>query len=92
MMRKATCKLAYKCFYDLCPKVLNDMLVLHVHERELRSNEEMNAIIPKSRTQWAECNFAYRAVIYWNALPLDMKTAPSIDSFEEKIKNYDGLL
>ena len=92
MMKKSTCKFAYKCFYDLCPKSLNDMLILYVNERELRSNKELNAIVPKCRTQWAERNFAYRAVIYWNSLPIDMKSAPSIDSFKGKIKHYDGLV
>ena len=29
MMMKSTCKLAYKCFYNLCPAVLNDMLILY---------------------------------------------------------------
>ena len=91
IMRKSTCKFAYKCFYDLCPQSLNDMLSLYVNERELRSNEELNAVVPRCRTQWAERNFAYRAVIYWNALPLEMKISPSIDSFKLKIKLYDGF-
>ena len=33
MMKKSTCKFAYKCFYDLCPKSLNDKLMLYVNER-----------------------------------------------------------
>ncbi len=91
MMEKSTCKFAYKCFYDLCPKPLNDMLILDVKERDLRSNKELNAIVPKCRTQWAERNFAFRAIIYWNALSVEMKAAVSVDSFKNRIKKYDGI-
>ena len=89
MMYKSTCKFAYKCFYNMCPNVLNGMLVLYVSERELRSNDELNAIVPRCRTQWAERNFAYRAVIHWNLLPLDLKTAPSIESFKSRLRKLD---
>ena len=89
LMKKSTCKFAYKFFYNLCPIALNNMLSLYVSERELRSNEELNAIVPRCRTQWGERNFAYRAVVHWNSLPLDLKSAPSIDSFKLKIKNFD---
>ena len=83
--------MAYKCFYDLCPKPLNDMLTLYVNERELRSNEELSAIVPKCRTQWAERNLAFRAVIHWNTLPAELKTAPLLDSLKCRIKKYDGF-
>ncbi len=92
MMKKSTCKFAYKCFYDLCPLSLNRMLSIYVNERELRSNEELNAIVPRCRNQWAERNFAYRAIIYWNSLPLELKVSPSIDSFKLKIKVYDRFV
>ena len=91
MMKKSMCKFAYKCFYDLCPQSLNNMLSLYVNERELRSNEELHAIVPRCRTQWAERNFTYRAVIYWNSLPLELKISPLIDSFKLKIQSYDGF-
>ena len=90
-MYKSTCKFAYKCFYDLCPTALNDMFVLYVSERELRSNDELNAKVPRCKTQWAERNFGYRAVIHWNGLSLDLKTAPSIDSFKSRIKKCGNL-
>ena len=89
MMTKSTCKFAYKCFYDLCTPSLNNMLTLYTNERELRSNEELNAIVTRCHTQWAERNFAFRAVVYWNSLP---KVSPSIDSFKIKIKAYDGFV
>ena len=92
LMKKSTCKFAYKCYYDLCTPSLNNMLILYTNERELRSNEELNAIVPRYRTQWAERNFAFRAVVYWNSLPIELKISPSIDSFKIKIKAYDGLV
>ena len=91
IMKKSTCKFAYKCFCDLCPQALNDMLILFVNERELRSNEELNAVVPRCRTQWAERNFAFRAVSYWNSLLLDLEKSPLLDSFKGKIKIYAGI-
>ena len=69
-----------------------DVIMTYVackQQRELRSNEELNAIVPRCRTQWAERNFAYRAVMYWNSFPLEVKVSVSIDSFMVKIKTYD---
>ena len=91
MMMKSTCKFTYKCFYNLCPSVLNDMLVLCINERDLRSNEDLNAVVPRCHTLWAERNFAYRAPIYWNGLPIVLKQSQSLESFKSNIKKYDGL-
>ncbi len=66
-------KYCFQIKSNLCLHALNEMLTLYVNERELRSNDEPNAVVPKCRTQWVEQNFAYRAVVYWNSLPLNLK-------------------
>ena len=62
-----------------------------LHEREPRSSETLNAVIPKCRVQFVECNSAYWSVKSCNYPPLDMKEALSIDSFKTKVKFYDGF-
>ena len=79
------------CSYDLCPQPLNELVVLYVNERELRSNDSLLAIVPKCRTQFGERNFAYRATIIWNSIPYDLKCSSSIDSFKEALKQYEGF-
>ena len=86
ILRKAACKFSYKGLYDLGPPGLNAMFELHVNEWELRPNEQLNAIVPRCKTQFGENNFAVRATLYWNQLPLGLKNATSPESFKSALK------
>ena len=86
-MQIACCKFVYRGYYDLGPPALNNVFGLHVSERDLRSNEMLQARVLKCRTQFGERNLAYRGPIHWNGLATDIKTSPSINSFKEKLKN-----
>ena len=88
LMKKSCCKFAYKGFYDLGPPILNDMFELLILEHELRSNEELVAVVPRCKTKFGERNFRYRAVLDWNRLSTDIKKATSPDNFKVVLKTY----
>ncbi len=88
MTYKSACKFAYEGFYDLGPPVLNGMFELSVSEQELRSNEQLLALVPRCHTKFGEQNFRYRVVIYWNRLPVEMKMATLPDNFKLVLKTY----
>ena len=47
-MKKNSCKMALKGYFDLGPTSLNAMFPLIVHERDLRSNETMKVMVPRT--------------------------------------------
>ena len=88
MVRKAACKFAYRDFYDLGPTTLNEMFELLISERDLRSNEQLLAMVPRCRTKFGEWNFRFRAVLNWNCLPVNIKMSTSPDNFKLVLKTY----
>ena len=60
--------MAFKGYFDLGPTSLNAMFSMIVHERDLRSNEAMKVMVPRTNTQFVERNFAVRGPLYWTGL------------------------
>ena len=83
--------MAFKGYFDFGPPALNAMFEIVVHDRDLRSNEGMKVMIPKTKTQFAERNFTYRGPVYWNLLPVEVKQASSFDNFKKLIKEFKGF-
>ena len=91
LMRKASCKFAYKGFYDLGPPALNAMFEVYICDRDVRSSEQLRAVVPRCRTQFGERNFAIRAVVYWNGLPVNCRMATSAASFKGMLKDLADI-
>ena len=85
-MQKVCCKFVYKGYFNLDLESLNTMFELHVNDRNLRSNDQLQTAVPRCKIQFAERNFAYRGAIHWNDLPIEVKSALTSDSFKEKLK------
>ncbi len=90
-MQKSCCKFVYKGYYHLGPSLLNDMFELHVNERNLRSNDQLQCVIPKCKTQYGEQNFRCRGAIHWNVLPVDVKSATTAENFKSKLKQQPSV-
>ena len=91
MMKKSTCKLVYKGLHDMGARIYCDMFNYVEHERNLRSSDQLLAIVPKTNTKFAENNLRYRGPVYWNSLPLHLKQSTSFEQFKKGVKNYGGL-
>ena len=86
-MMKACCKFVYRGFYQLGPSSLNNMFELQTNVRDLRSNDQLQCVVLRCRTQFGERNFRYRGSIHWNTLPVDLKSATSSDNLKSKLKH-----
>ncbi len=91
LMKKACCKFAYKGYYDLGPTSLNSMFEVYICDREVRSNDQLKAVVPRCRTQFGARNFAIRAVLYWNVLPVICRMATSPVAFKSLLKELPDI-
>ena len=86
-----TCKMVYKGFYDLGPATLNSLFVLYVPKRTLRSGDELRIESHFCQTTFGQKNIAFRGTLYWNSLPLVLKSSQSPDAFKLALKKYPGF-
>ena len=59
-----------------------------VHSYEIRSAVSGNVFLPRYELSFTQKSTAYSGAKIWNEIPVNIKKAPSIDSFKEKLKGY----
>ena len=69
---------------------INDLFIKtsEVHTRNLRSNENAQLRVPKSRNNMYENSFAVSAAKHWNNLPTNIRNSNSINHFKSSLKIY----
>ena len=82
MMYKSLNSLASDCMMDLFNKISES------HSRNLRSVENDLLMIPFSKTRYYDRSFAIQGAKQWNSLPIDIRHAPSLDSFKHNDKVF----
>ncbi len=81
--------LTYKALNGLAPPYLADLLKSYIPTRSLRSAEKGLLCAPKSRTKtFGERSFICAAPLHYNALPLDIRQAKTLDSFKSRLKTH----
>lgn len=83
------CLLVYKALHGGAPRYLSDLVVPAVSDpsgRRLRSANSLNIVRPRTRIKFGDRGFSIAAPDAWNSLPLEIKTAPSLCVFTEKLK------
>ena len=81
--------LTYKSLNGLAPLYLKDLLKPYVNARESRrSQNHQRLVLPKVKKTFGERAFSYGAPRLWNALPLDIKNAKSLDIFKKSTKTF----
>ena len=60
----------------------------NIHSYGTRAIISGNLYIPKVRTSKGQSSFVFSGASIWNELPTQVKQAQSIDSFDEKLKEY----
>ena len=79
----------YKCFHDLAPTYLQQLLVPAITYSHLRSANDvfsLQTVIPQTRH--GETSFSCIAPIVWNVLPHDIKLSPTLDIFKKRLKSF----
>ena len=90
-MKKTVCKLVYKGINNIGAPVYNDMFSYDIPGRNLPSADKLLANIPRIKTKFGEHNVAYRGPVYWNCLPLNIKSYTSFEQFKTVLKPYTGF-
>ena len=82
----------FKIYNQLAPDYLSDMFIRsnERHNYSLR-NSDTNFILPFPHTEAGKRRFSYHGAHLWNSLPSDIKAAPSIDSFKDRINKYFSI-
>ncbi|KAJ8728054.1 hypothetical protein PYW08_016439 [Mythimna loreyi] len=85
----------YRCFTVSClfpqpPFYLKEHFrFLHdTHSRHLRSSENLTLLMPSHSTKFCDKSFAVQAVRLWNALPLAIRQAQSLNSFKNLVRDH----
>ena len=83
--------LAYRCVHRLAPSYLSELVSLQVPKRSgLRSETDMlKLVVPTARKErWGERSFSCCAPRIWNALPLSLRSLPTLSSFRAQLKTF----
>ena len=84
--KRHTCAEVFKLVNGKGPNVLVDIFRPVVPTRVLRSNDSVKLKKPRTNTEFADRDFVVRGMSYWEALPTEVQTAPSIDCFKQRLK------
>jgi hypothetical protein len=79
----------YKALNGKSPKYLTDILEVYKPGRDLRSQNSLSLVVPKTRTkQYGDRSFEYAAPYLWNCLPNNIRNAKSLDIFKRMLKTH----
>ena len=90
-MKKSLCNIVYQGLNNIGAPVYNEMFNYAVPKRDLRSSDQLLALMPVCKTKFGENNMAYRGAAYWNQLPLHIKQSDSLDVFKRRMRDYQGF-
>uniref|UniRef100_H3AG61 Reverse transcriptase domain-containing protein n=1 Tax=Latimeria chalumnae TaxID=7897 RepID=H3AG61_LATCH len=80
--------LVFKALNGFGPAYLRDFLTPYVPARPLRSESGNSLVVPRFRSKLGERSFANQAAIAWNAIPLGLKSSPSLSIFRSHLKTF----
>ena len=81
--------ITYKCQNALAPQYLSDLLHKPPAKRSLRSTNLDLLSVPKvTKRTFGDRAFSVAAPTLWNSLPVEIRHAPSLDSFKASLKRH----
>ena len=81
--------LTYKCLHGQAPVYLADLLTPHAPCRSLRSANMQRLEVPPTRLRtYGDRSFAAAAPRLWNDLPMEVKCAPTVETFKSRLKTH----
>ena len=80
--------LTYKLLSTGHPSCLACKIMPYVSGRRLRSSESGTLTVPNIKSAIGSRAFGSEAPSVWNLIPVDIRTAPSLESFRVKLKTH----
>ena len=90
-MKKTVVKIVYKGLNNIGASIYNVLFNYDIPNRDLRSSDKLLAQVPCMNTKFGEHNVAYHGPVYWNQLPLEIKSCQSFEQFKIAMKSYGGF-
>ena len=83
-----TANIMFKSINGIAPvHIRNEIsLVSEIHDVNTRLAQNYNAIIPKPNIEHYKKSFKYHGPQIWNALPVELKSAETLDYFKHLYK------
>ena len=78
--------LVYKTLNELTPPYLGELFNIKENIYSLRSDYNIDIQMP--RNNYCKRTVSYRGGFQFNSLPLNVKRAPTLNSFKQSIKEY----
>jgi len=79
----------YKALHRLAPEYISELIEEYIPTRTLRSASQSLLKVPLSRTStYGSRSFRVTAPQLWNALPDQLKLAPTLGTFKKHLKTY----
>ena len=80
--------LVYKSLNGLGPKYITELLPRYEPSRPLRSAGSSLLIVPRIKTNHGKAAFSHYASASWNKLPEDLRSAPTLPAFKNRLKTF----
>jgi len=80
--------LTFKVLQQGQPSYLANLISFYKPSRTLRSSDSLLLTVPDIRTAMGRRSFSYASPTIWNALPLHLRSCPTITSFCSKLKTH----
>ena len=77
----------YKLVQGLGPPNPVNLFEPIISTRFLRSNDKVKLGKPRTKSIFASTDFVVQGMTYWDFLPPDIQSAPSIECFKQRLKN-----
>ena len=84
-----TAVLCYRYFHGIAPPYFSKMIDCYVPSRNLRSRSQMKLAVKQPKfVKIGGRAFSFFAPSFWNNLPYELKSMPTITSFKAQLKTY----
>ena len=82
--------LTYKALNGFGPVYIRELLHLKQHKRETRSSHDFLMLqVPRTRLKTlGDRTFSFTAATHWNALPLELRSVPSLSVFKQQLTTF----
>ncbi|XP_029941085.1 uncharacterized protein LOC115383145 [Salarias fasciatus] len=79
----------YRALHGQAPLYITDLLQPYVTSRSLRSSDQGLLVVPRSRLKTkGDRAFEVVAPTLWNSLPVNLRSADTVDSFKKQLKTH----
>ena len=91
IVKLQTLKFVFLCRKNLSQPIFHDYYtpLKNIHMYDTRQVSNRDIYVSKVKTEcYGKMTIKYNGTIWWNSLPIDIKLANTIYSFETKLKEY----